>query len=96
MLNSVTILLNPDPAASSLHESPMDIRLSLLKGISRGLPSIEENKDILENCSIFFSSMTLTKLKTLKCKHLVHFKCFKDWIMAGGDKCPICSEDITG
>ena len=88
------ITSNIIPASHSVSVTQIDIRPSLLKVIFRSLANMEKTKDILENCSICYSSMTLKRLKILNCKHLIHYKCCKDWIMEGCDKCPVCSVDI--
>ena len=92
--NSAEVLMSLNPASPTSSVSRVANPLSLLKIIFRSLENMEKNKDIQENCSICYSSMTLKRLKILNCKHLIHYKCCKDWIMEGGDKCPVCSVDI--
>ena len=93
--NSATILLNSNLPSPTSPVSQANIQLNFLKVIFRSLASMEKNEDIQENCPICFSSMTLKRLKILNCKHLIHYKCCKDWIMTGSDKCPTCSVNLT-
>jgi hypothetical protein len=47
-------------------------------------------------CSICLNPVRFTrKSKQLECGHLFHGACIDDWILAGGDSCPMCRSKVT-
>jgi len=82
----------------SQHEnSSVDSSANIIRQLGdafKNLPSLRGDNQVTENCSICFLTMQLRKLKRLKCEHLVHYRCIKEWIMNGRSVCPVCSENI--
>ena len=47
-----------------------------------------------ENCPI--CSEVLSDARILKCGHVFHLICMREWIAKGNRKCPICHKEIKG
>lgn len=71
-----------------------DSLIRQLENAFKSLKSLTGDEQISENCSICFLAMKLRKLKKLKCEHLFHYRCIKEWIFAECSACPVCSESI--
>lgn len=68
--------------------------MGLLKHFFKSLPSLIGEAGLGENCSFCFLTMEEKRLKVFKCKHLVHYKCCKEWIIAEQSECPQCNNTI--
>ena len=90
-----TLLHSPDNENSVLPPDSNVIRRRLLRHIYKSLPTLPKSKRNTGECSICFELLTFSDLKLLKCEHLFHRNCCREWMKMGKGNCPRCGVEIT-